>query len=220
MRSGSLPDDFLKTLQDKLDDDSIQNQVKSDMEDNNRSWAVRTVLAIQLFRKSSDSKYLDQAFELLKNNKSDANYTIASLFSRYGSFSDQQSNKLAPHIAGILLDESFPASFRIEILESGVLTKTSSLKFLSATDTKKLALYTGSRIVETSAKGDGTCYRVRTMLDLLDNLSLEAALVFATKASSNAHGYSPEDTQCIRTTLDTVIAGRTPSDQQIQQWQQ
>ena len=209
----------LDLLGSKLDDPTIQSQAVKDAGDSAEGWQIRLALYLQLFKSTSNAAYLENVRLLADQNKLLASSATASLFCRYGAFSDEQALAVLPVISAFIIDDAFPSAFRDQMVTFPTFaSNTNVLWHLNADLIMKLARYAGKRLAEVAGKSDGVCYPVTSLLGVLKGLSPEAELVYATRALQNPGGREDFDKQCIKSELEKSVNGRHPTDEQIQRW--
>lgn len=218
-----VSDQLLELFGQRLRDPSAEREATKAAQDTSERWDVRVAINLELFKKSSQDRYLDNARLITIENKRAAGSAVASLFSpRFGVFSDQQMRAVVPVMAALILESGFSKEFRDRLLDalsypSGLNLRVSDL--LDMDVLTKLAQFAGARLIETARTNTfPACFSVEQLLRLLAGLSPEAELVYAFRALENAGGGDETDRQCIRNALEKSVKGKPPTGDMLQRW--
>ena len=178
---------------------------------------VRAAIALQLFKKTSNVEYINQARSLIEKNKQANQDLISSLLTRHDAFPPNQRSISNSMILDFILDEEFNSQFRTELLTVVLQWSDNMRKAIEPSKVERVTKYAGLALVETVSASTTFCYQITHLLEILDKLSQEAALVYAHRALENPGGTESER-QCIKKELDKAVGIRQPTLEMIQRW--
>src|SRR5258708_526391 len=141
------------------------------------------------------------------------------MFSRYNAFKGTQNRIALPVIAELVSSGGFNEDVRDQLLTSFSGRANSDISEILHGDlVTKLSRYAGSRLIQIAVGNPTNCYKLDNLLRILEALSPEAELVYASRALQKLSGKGEIEKKECKAPLENSVSGRRPTDEMNQKW--